>query len=512
MAIILNDVSARNDYVASAGQTVFPLTFKFFAASDLLVYQNGVLKTLTTHYTVAGAGADTGMAITLVTGATLSDAVAIVRAVPYERTTQLPLTGPFPVAALNTFLSKMTAMIQQVRDRVLGSITLDTATNSYFDALSKRIANVATPTLSTDAANKAYVDASPAAAASAAASQASAVASAASATSASSSATTATNALAATLAAYDSFDDRYLGAKASDPTVDNDGNALIGGTLYFNSTLGEMRIWTGSAWVAAYVSGTTFALKTANLSDLSSASAARTNLGLGTTALLNFDASTPITVAYGGMGVATLTANSVILGNGTSAVQTVAPGSSGNVLTSNGTTWQSVTPVAPTVKYLVTSSVDITIPTTTIAATDGQATWTTVGSSFTMNISANGTIRLAGIGGQLVCDATASGHSFSLGLRIGTTNYWFGRTFNSSGSVYSYGAYINAGATANAAFDMYGYGGGNTPFVHLDAWSASLPTGSQTVQLIVAASAGTGVGGTLKGTTRQTRVTLEALA
>jgi hypothetical protein len=36
----------------------------------------------------------------------------------------------------------------------------------------------------------------------------------------------------------------------------------------------------------------------------------------------------------------------VVLGNGTSAVQTVAPGTSGNVLTSNGTTWQSTAPAA----------------------------------------------------------------------------------------------------------------------------------------------------------------------
>lgn len=48
-----------------------------------------------------------------------------------------------------------------------------------------------------------------------------------------------------------------------------------------------------------------------------------------------------VPVAKGGTGAATLAANNVILGNGTSAVQTVAPGTSGNVLTSNGTTWVS---------------------------------------------------------------------------------------------------------------------------------------------------------------------------
>jgi len=46
-------------------------------------------------------------------------------------------------------------------------------------------------------------------------------------------------------------------------------------------------------------------------------------------------------VGNGGTGATTLTLNNVLLGNGTSAVQVVAPGTNGNVLTSNGTTWTS---------------------------------------------------------------------------------------------------------------------------------------------------------------------------
>jgi hypothetical protein len=49
-------------------------------------------------------------------------------------------------------------------------------------------------------------------------------------------------------------------------------------------------------------------------------------------------------VANGGTGATTLTANAVLLGNGTSAIQTVAPGTTGNVLTSDGTTWTSTAP------------------------------------------------------------------------------------------------------------------------------------------------------------------------
>ena len=59
---------------------------------------------------------------------------------------------------------------------------------------------------------------------------------------------------------------------------------------------------------------------------------------------------TTLPATKGGTGLATLPANNVLLGNGTSAVQAVAPGTSGNILTSNGTTWAS-TPPSITSKY-----------------------------------------------------------------------------------------------------------------------------------------------------------------
>ena len=75
-----------------------------------------------------------------------------------------------------------------------------------------------------------------------------------SANNAASSATAASASKDAALAALDSFDDRYLGVKSSNPTVDNDGNALVAGSLYFNSTDDTMKVYEGSAWVAAYAS------------------------------------------------------------------------------------------------------------------------------------------------------------------------------------------------------------------------------------------------------------------
>jgi hypothetical protein len=65
------------------------------------------------------------------------------------------------------------------------------------------------------------------------------------ATSAASAATSASSAATT----YDNFDDRYLGSKASAPTIDNDGNTLLVGAIYWNSALNNMYVWSGSVWV-----------------------------------------------------------------------------------------------------------------------------------------------------------------------------------------------------------------------------------------------------------------------
>lgn len=80
-----------------------------------------------------------------------------------------------------------------------------------------------------------------------------------SATSADTAKTAAQTAQAAAEAAADNFDDTYLGAKSSDPTVDNDGDALSAGDLYFNTTNDVLRVYTGSAWQDAAVDTTGFA-------------------------------------------------------------------------------------------------------------------------------------------------------------------------------------------------------------------------------------------------------------
>ena len=129
-----------------------------------------------------------------------------------------------------------------------------------------------------------------------------------SASAASGSATSAQASADAALSALDSFDDRYLGQKTSDPTLDNDGNALVAGALYFDTVLNIMKVYDGSVWVAAYASLSGALIANSNLSDLSDIPTARTNLGLGT-------AATTASTAYATAAQGTLADSSIQAGD-----------------------------------------------------------------------------------------------------------------------------------------------------------------------------------------------------
>jgi len=137
------------------------------------------------------------------------------------------------------------------------STSATNASNSASSASTSATNAAASASTATTQASNASTSATNAATSASAAST-SASNAAASASSAASAQTAAEAARDSALAAYDNFDDRYLGAKSSNPALDNDGNALLAGALYYNTTVPEMRLYTGSAWVAAYVSGAGF--------------------------------------------------------------------------------------------------------------------------------------------------------------------------------------------------------------------------------------------------------------
>ena len=136
------------------------------------------------------------------------------------------------------------------------------AADASADAASLSEANAAVSASNASDSEIAADASADASAASATASASSAAAALVSQNSASSSASAASGSAAAALASqtaaaasadaaaasFDSFDDRYLGAKSTDPSVDNDGNALLDGALYWNTVADEFRAWNGSGW------------------------------------------------------------------------------------------------------------------------------------------------------------------------------------------------------------------------------------------------------------------------
>lgn len=117
--------------------------------------------------------------------------------------------------------------------------------------------STAVSTVATNAAAVSTVSTNIASVNSAAANMAAIIAAPTEASNAAASAVAAANSAASAATALDSFDDRYLGSKASDPTLDNDGNALITGALYYNTTTQMMKVYDGANWIAATAAGTT---------------------------------------------------------------------------------------------------------------------------------------------------------------------------------------------------------------------------------------------------------------
>jgi hypothetical protein len=175
-----------------------------------------------------------------------------------------------------------------------------------------------------------------------------------------------------------------------------------------------------------------------------------TTTSIGNLSLTNVtisSVSTAITPAQGGTGLTTLTANNVILGNGTSNVTFVAPGTNGNVLQSNGTTWTSVTPTAGvslsanntwtgTQSFVGTSSATAIVlndaaevATVSATAATGTINYDITTQSvlyYTSNASANWTVNFRGSSGTSLNTLMSTGQSMTVAFLVtqGSTAYY----------------------------------------------------------------------------------------
>ena len=341
----------KNSYSGTGSQDVFAYTFKIAADSDMEVIIRAstgteTVKTITTHYTVSGAGTANGGNVTFTSGniPTNTETVVLRRKTTKTQGLDLVENDPFTAESIEGAFDKNLSIIQELQEEVDRSIKLsrtntinsteftsnaaaraskilafdtngelsvaselgsykgnwatstvfaqrdivkDTSNNNIYICVTGHTSSGSQPISSnTDVAKWALlVDAASAttsqtaAATSATASANSATASANSATAAATSEsnanthktaaetaktaaetakTAAETAKTAAETALDTFDDRFLGAKSSDPSVDNDGAALVDGALYFDTTNDLMKVYdlSNTTWRQLALTGT----------------------------------------------------------------------------------------------------------------------------------------------------------------------------------------------------------------------------------------------------------------
>ena len=422
----------KSSHNGNGSTTTFAYAFKILQDSDLVVIIRNnstgteTTKTLTTHYTVSGAGDASGGSITFTSGniPANGETVVIRRNVPQTQVIDYIANDPFPAESHEEGLDRATMIAQQVSEEADRSIKLsrtntmtsteftvgatdrankilafdgsgeisvtqelgqfkgnwssgtdyvardlvkDTSTNNIFIVNTAHTSSGSTP-LTTNANSAKYdliVDAASATTASSSASTSatnaanSATASANSATASANSATASANSATAAANSFDDFDDRYLGAKSSDPSVDNDGDALITGALYFDTTLGAMKVYTGSTWQTVTVS----AANQANINTVAGISANVTTVAgiasnVTTVAGISSDVSAVSSISSDIQAVENIKANVTTVAGISSNVTTVA-GISSNV-TSVASNSSNINTVAGSIANVNTTASNIT--------------------------------------------------------------------------------------------------------------------------------------------------------
>jgi hypothetical protein len=274
--------------------------------------------------------------------------------------------------------------------------------------------------------------------------------------------------------------------------VFNNGTNVVDATTYLSS------LTLGTALPIA--SGGTGSTSTAyvNLTSNVTGTLPIANGGTGSTSTAYASLTTNVTgtlpVANGGTGVATLTANNVILGNGTSTPSFVAPGTTGNVLTSNGTTWTSAagstgdvttntvqtitgtktfTGTSSTLAMVLTDTAEVaTVSATAATGTINYDITTQSVLYYTSNASANWTVNFRASSGTSLNTAMTTGQSVTVAFLVtqGSVAYynsavqvdgssvtpkWQGGTAPSAGNASSVDIYMyTIVKTGSAAFTV----------------------------------------------------------
>lgn len=142
------DNGTRDQYTATAAQTVFPYTFEIFAKEDVAVEVDGVLKAEGTDYTVSGVGNDSGGNIIFLVGRTAGEVITIYRDMELKREQDYQQSGDFLADEVDADFDRLWLAVQQVTSNYDLSIrapkddSVLTSSNTVLPAASTRAGKV----------------------------------------------------------------------------------------------------------------------------------------------------------------------------------------------------------------------------------------------------------------------------------------------------------------------------------------------------------------------------------
>jgi hypothetical protein len=145
----ISSTTVKNSYSGNSSTTVFAYTFKIFADSDIQVIIRSstgteTTKTITTHYTVSGAGNANGGSVTFLTAPVTGETVVLIRNVPQTQAIDYIANDPFPAETHEEGLDRATMTIQQMQEEINRSIKLsktNTITSTEFTVAAADRAN-----------------------------------------------------------------------------------------------------------------------------------------------------------------------------------------------------------------------------------------------------------------------------------------------------------------------------------------------------------------------------------
>jgi hypothetical protein len=216
----------------------------------ILVLQEASAASSATSASAAATSATSAAASATAAATSATSAATSATSAAASATTAAASVATIAASATSAANSASAAATSATSADASATSSASSASAAATSATSAAVSATAATTSATSAAASATAATTSAtsAAASATAAATSATSAAASQTAAATSAASAATSASSAATIYDEFDDRYLGNKSSDPTVDNDGNPLLTGALYYNTVLSAMKVYSGSVW------------------------------------------------------------------------------------------------------------------------------------------------------------------------------------------------------------------------------------------------------------------------